>query len=137
MRHLMMGSGGEFFRELERLDLSLSQIKSLQLLDLQDAASIKALSDQLGLSLPAVSRAVEALVKRGMVTRAEDPEDRRAKHLTITAKGRRTTRRLIELRVASIRDFVDGLHDYEREALAAGLRPLMERPEIGALTPRR
>lgn len=137
VRHLMTGTGGGFFRELERLDLSLSQCKSLHLLGEREVASLKTISDEIGLSLPAVSRAVEGLVQRGMVKRAEDPDDRRAKRVTITAKGRRTFEGLLELRVAGIRAFVEGLEEHEREALADGLRPLMERPEIGALAPRR
>ncbi len=137
LRHLMAGRGGDFFRELERLDLSLSQCKSLQLLAEHEVASLKTISDEIGLSLPTVSRAVEGLVKRGMVKRAEDPDDRRAKRVAATPKGRRTFEGLLELRLAGIRAFVESLDAREREALAAGLRPLMERPEIGALARRR
>ena len=136
MRHLVTGTGGEFFRELERLDLSLTQVKSLGLLAEREAASIGTLSEEIGLSLPAVSRAVEGLVQRGMVKRAEDPTDRRARRVTSTAKGRRTFEGLLEIRVAGIRAFVEGLEDAQRDALAAGLAPLMERPEIGSLAPR-
>lgn len=137
MRHLVTGTGRDFFKEVERQGLTFSQIKSLNLLAQQDPMTLKAISDEIGLSLPAISRGVDSLVKRGLVKRAEDPTDRRAKRVSLTAKGRSTFEGLLELRLAGIRAFVDGLEPAERDAIAEGLAPLMERPEIGALAPRR
>ena len=70
---------------------------------------MKAISEEVGLSLPGMSRAVDGLDKRGMVKRAEDPTDRRAKRVTLTAKGRRTMEGLMELRLAGLRAFVTEL----------------------------
>jgi DNA-binding MarR family transcriptional regulator len=70
-----------------------------------------------------------------MVTRVEDPDDRRAKRVSLTAKGRRTFEGLMAARIAGLREFAAGLTDEERSALARGLEPLMERPEIAALIP--
>ena len=135
MRHLITATGRDFFHEVERLDLSLSQIKTLQFMGSHDPGTLRAISDELGLSLPGVSRAVDGLHKRGMVKRVEDPDDRRAKRLSLTAKGRRTVEGLTALRIAGLREFVAGLSAEERKALELGLKPLMERPEIGALRP--
>lgn len=132
-RHLMTATGKGFFHEVEHLGLSLSQLKTLQFMADREPGTLKAISDELGLSLPGVSRAVDGLHKRGMVKRVEDPEDRRAKRVSLTAKGRRTFEGLMALRIAGLRDFVTALGDDERRALAAGLEPLMERPEIAAL----
>ncbi len=43
--------------------------------------------EQLDISKPAVSRALESLVQKGYVTRAKDPCDRRASHVLLTPKG--------------------------------------------------
>ena len=59
--------------------------------------------------------------------RQEDVRDRRSKLLTLTAKGRRTFERFAALRFAGLKRFVAGMSDEEREALAAGLRPLAKR----------
>lgn len=136
MRHLITDTSPDFFKEVERLDLSFSQIKALNLLSERAPLSLKGLSDSIGLSLPAVSRAVEQLVKRGMVKRAEDPDDRRAKRVTLTAKGAGTMDGLLQLRLAGVKRFVAGLEPEQREALSAGLTPLMERAEIAQLTPK-
>jgi DNA-binding MarR family transcriptional regulator len=138
MKHLMVATGRDFFQAVEELGLSLSQLKSLQALgDAQEPLSLKGLADHLGLSLPAVSRAVDGLVQRGYVTREEDPSDRRCKRLLITRRGRRTVEGLLALRVAGLREFVERLEPDEREALARGLRPIVRRDEVAAHIPER
>ena len=87
--------------------------------------SLGALGDHLGLSLPAVSRAVEGLVKRGIVTREEDPADRRSKRVVITRRGRRLHDRIYAIRLAGVRGFVEELDPDQREALLNGLRPIV------------
>jgi DNA-binding MarR family transcriptional regulator len=136
-RYLMTATGRDLFRAIEELDLSLSQIKILDLLSQPDPpTTLRAVSDVLGLSLPAVSRAVDGLVKRGFVSRDEDPSDRRCKLIAVTAKGRRSGEQLLAIRAAGMRKFVATLEPEERDALAAGLRPLAQRPEIAALVAR-
>src|SRR5829696_5057794 len=89
--------------------------------------SLGVLSEETGLSLPAISRAVDGLVQRGAVKRAEDPNDRRAKLLTVTARGRGTYERLASVRAAGVRRFVEELEPQERDALGAVLHPIVER----------
>ena len=137
VRHLLTATGTDFFQEVERLDLSLSQIKTMSALVDRDAPTVRDLSEAVGLSLPGISRAIEGLVKRGLVKRADDPEDRRCKRVTLTARGRRTFEGLLELRLAGIRRFVESLEPGERETLARGLGPLLSRPEIADLPRRR
>jgi DNA-binding MarR family transcriptional regulator len=100
-------------------------VKCLHLLgESDDPLPLNALSDVLGLSGPAISRAVDGLVQRGEVKRTEDPRDRRSKLLTVSARGRRTLDRFVAIRFAGIKRFVEGLTDEERQALAAGVAPI-------------
>lgn len=135
MRHLVLLTSPDFFKEVERLELSFSQVKVLHLLHDSDPLSVKGLSDALGLSVAGMSRAVDGLVGRGMVQRTEDPNDRRARCLALTAKGSRTVEGLVALRLAGIRSFVAGLEQAERNALAPALRLLVRRPEIVPIDP--
>ena len=128
LTHLQAATGRDFFQAVDKLGLSLTQIKSLRaLFDADEPLSLGALGDELGLSLPAISRALDGLVQREFVTRAEDPADRRSKRLALTRKGRRTHDQLYALRVAGLREFVEDLDPHEREALAAGLAPIARR----------
>jgi MarR family transcriptional regulator for hemolysin len=122
MKYLLVNTGREFFAEMEKSGVSLTQAKTLMLLtDADESKSVKAIADALGLSIPGVSRAIEAMVQRGEVTRVEDPRDRRCKMVTVTPRGRRLYERLMAIRLAGVRRFVDQLDEDEQEALAHGL----------------
>jgi MarR family transcriptional regulator for hemolysin len=125
MKHLLSHTGGDFFQAVDDLQLSFTQIKAAQLLaEAEEPLSLGAVGDHLKLSLPAVSRAVDGLFKRGLCTREEDPADRRSKRIVITARGRRLYERLHEIRVAGIREWAAGLDRSERDALLEALRPI-------------
>jgi MarR family transcriptional regulator for hemolysin len=122
MKHLLVTTGRDFFAELERAGVSVTQAKTLMfLIEAEKRISVKALSDLMGLSLPGVSRAVDGLVQRGEVTREEDPSDRRSKLVGVTPRGRETYGRLLATRVAGVARFVEQLTPEEQQALAHGL----------------
>ncbi len=125
MKHLLVSSSRDFFAAVEEAGLTFTQVKCLHLLgDSDEPLALNALSDRLGLSAPAISRAVDGLVQRGEVKRTEDPRDRRSKLLTVSARGRRTIDRFVAIRFAGIRRFVEGLPQDELTSLAAGIGPI-------------
>jgi DNA-binding MarR family transcriptional regulator len=128
VRHLFGSTGRDFLAALEQTGITFTQIKCLQeLSEASEPRSVGSLSEALGLSLPAVSRAVDGLVQRGDVRRQEDPRDRRSKLLTLTARGRRSYERLMAVRLAGVRRFAESLTPEERTALASVLAPLVGR----------
>jgi DNA-binding MarR family transcriptional regulator len=136
MRHLLERSNREVFAAFEELDLSFTQTKMVMAFTGRDQPrSIKSIADEHGISLPATSRAIDGLLKRGLVTRTEDPDDRRSKQIALTEAGREVTERMMELRVAGIADFVATLHPDERKQLAAVLDPIVDRDQIGVTPP--
>ena len=129
LRFLTQSAGNAFVQAVEDAGLSLTQLKAMHILAASnEELSLNGLAEQLGgLSLPTLSRAVDALVQRGYVRRAEDSTDRRVKRLSLTAKGRRTIDRLLEIRVAELGAVLETLTDDERERLARALEPILER----------
>ncbi len=128
VNRLLASTHRDLFAAIEKAGLSITQVKCLQVLYEADAPlSLGAVSDSLGLSLPAISRAVDALVRRNEVKREEDPRDRRSKLVTVTARGRATSERLLALRLAGIRTFVAELEPAEQQALADALSPVLQR----------
>jgi DNA-binding MarR family transcriptional regulator len=128
LKHLLSSTNREFFAELQDAGISFSQLKCLGLLSSADSSlSLGALSEDLGLSLAAVSRAVDGLVQRGEVKRQEDPSDRRSKLVTLRARGRVTYERVLAVRIAGVERFVEGLEPDERDALGAAVAPIVER----------
>jgi DNA-binding MarR family transcriptional regulator len=75
------------------LDLALSQVRMLALIERLPRCGIADLADYMGVSNAAVSRAVDRLVRRGLVDRSPSGDDRRAVDLEVTPTGRGTIRR--------------------------------------------
>ena len=124
--HIQRTSSGEWFRTIAESDLSLTQLKALYRLSGGEAPTVKDLAEGLGLSLPAASRGVEGLVKRGLVERWEDEQDRRARRVRLSSTGRETLAQLDAARLAGLSDFVATLPAEQREALHAALDPILK-----------
>lgn len=126
VRHLLGRSNRGVFQAFDELELSFTQSKIVMSFTGRDEPrSIKSVADEHGLSLPAASRALDGLLKRGIVTRTEHPDDRRVKQIALTDAGRRLTERLFELRVAGIQEFVAALEPDQRRRLAEALAPVV------------
>ncbi len=77
-------------RALQRMSVDLSSRQTAVLLHVYLQAgphSIKSLAEQLGISKPAVCRAVDALEKEKLAKRTPDRNDRRNVFIMTTAKG--------------------------------------------------
>ncbi len=74
-------------REATGKQLTFSQLKLLKMVSLSDTYTVSNVAAFLGVSTAAASRAVDRLVKRGLLHRTEAVEDRRAVHLSLTEQG--------------------------------------------------
>jgi len=127
----------DLFEAVGTLELSLTQIKLLHHLD--DASSqltLKEAAESVHVSLPAASRMVDDLVRRGFVVRNEDAEDRRMKRVRLTGDGGAVIRRLNAARLIGFQSFAQTLTGTEHEQLAQALATLLEqRPDMAACRP--
>jgi DNA-binding MarR family transcriptional regulator len=134
--HLHKNCNSDLFEAVGALDLSLTQIKLLHHLeDAEHELTLKQAAELVHVSLPAASRMVDELVRRGFVERREDEIDRRMKRVNVTDDGRAVIRRLNAARLAGLEQFAASLTDPERAALAPALTELLNRPEIAACRP--
>jgi DNA-binding MarR family transcriptional regulator len=67
--------------------LSLARSKVLQILDREGSLRQTSLAQELGLAQRSVTQAVESLARDGLVERSPDPDDGRAKLVTMTSEG--------------------------------------------------
>jgi DNA-binding MarR family transcriptional regulator len=134
MRHLFLYDRGNQLRVLEETGLSMTQCKAmLELGGLGRSAEPWQLSDlaeHFGASMPSMSRAVDALVKKGLATRIEDPVDRRVRRVKITPKGKELVDTLVTVRQAGIEAFAATLSAAQRRKLDAAVDALMDRDDI-------
>jgi len=119
---------------IEDSGLSMTQTKALlELGGLGEAAEpcqVSDLAETFGVSVPSMSRAVECLVKQGLATRVEDPQDRRVRRVEITPKGKRLVETLLVVRQAGMEAFAASLSAEQRRNLDAAIDSLMEREDI-------
>ena len=128
LKRVLFSNNREFFGALQEAGISFTQLKCLGVLREADAPlSLGALSDELALSPAAISRAVDGLVQRGELKREEDPGDRRSKIVSLTARGRATYDRILAVRLAGLKNFIEELEPQERDALGSALHPIIER----------
>jgi MarR family transcriptional regulator, organic hydroperoxide resistance regulator len=67
--------------------LSMPQMGTLHFLHAEGARSVSAIAEHLNLSLAATSHLVDRLVQRGLLSRTEDPIDRRQKSVALAEPG--------------------------------------------------
>ena len=115
-------SGSGLVGVINEADLTLPQLLILEFLR-QGQQTVTGLSEMLRLTPGAVSRLVDRLVRKGLVSRKEGDGDRRQKRLTLTPAGRRLSERFERARTGS---FIDALSDIE-PALAAEFKNVMAR----------
>ncbi|HEX8977412.1 MAG TPA: MarR family transcriptional regulator [Solirubrobacteraceae bacterium] len=126
----------DLFEAMGLLELSFTQIKLLHQLDgAPRELTLKEAAERVPLSLAAASRTVDDLVRRGMIQRHEDSEDRRMKRVGLTSEGRSVMRRLNAARLNGLERFTTTLTEDERRALAGALAQLLQREDLAACRP--
>ncbi len=126
----------DLFEAVGALELSLSQIKLLHHLEDQPRElSLKEAAELVHVSMPAASRMVDDLVRRGLATRREDEDDRRMKRVCLTDGGRTAIRRLNAARLIGLGQFSKTLAPTERRSLGHALSQLLEHEDIAACRP--
>ena len=134
LRHLFLYDRGNQLRVVEESGLSMTQCKALlELGGLGQSAEtwqVSDLAEVFGVSVPSMSRAVDGLVKNGMATRVEDPDDRRARQVKITGRGKDLVETLVAVRQTGMQTFAATLSAAQRRKLDAAVDALMDREDI-------
>jgi DNA-binding MarR family transcriptional regulator len=134
LRHVFLYDRGSQLRVIEESGLSMTQCKALLELggigEEAEPRQVGELAERFGVSVPSMSRAVDALVKGRLATRLEDPEDRRVRRVAITAKGKKLVETLLVVRQAGLETFAESLTAAQRRKLDAAVDALMDREDI-------
>jgi DNA-binding MarR family transcriptional regulator len=134
LRHLFLYDRGNFLRVIEESGLSTTQCKALLELsglgEESEPRQVGDLAEAFGMSVPTMSRAVDALVKERLATRVEDSEDRRVRRVAITEKGKKLVHTLLVVRQAGMEAFAESLSAAQRRKLDAAIDSLMDREDI-------
>ncbi|HWJ42183.1 MAG TPA: MarR family transcriptional regulator [Solirubrobacterales bacterium] len=133
LHHVFLYDRGNQLRVIEESGLSMTQCKALlELGGLGDPQpwQVSDLAERFGVSVPSMSRAVDALVKAKLATRVEDPDDRRVRRVQITARGKDLVATLVTVRMTGIETFVTTLSAAQRRKLDAAVEALLDREDL-------
>lgn len=121
-------AGRRIADELARFDLARGEFDVLATLRRSGAPHRlhpKALSERLMLSSAAMTNRLDQLEKRGLIRRTDDPDDRRALLIELTAEGKKLVDAAVAAHVANEERILAVLTKKERKELAELLRKLL------------
>jgi DNA-binding MarR family transcriptional regulator len=109
-------------------DLSFSQFRSLLILSqAMDPMPIHELAEKLRLSVAATGRAVERLVREGLLERHEDELDRRVKLISLAGTGHELVAAFHQSKRSQALIFIEALDSIDRERLLGALLPIIDK----------
>lgn len=111
-------------REDDGSGLSAPRLSALSFVVVEGPVSLAVLAEAEQVRPPTMSRIVDALVDRGLVTRIVDPRDRRSVRIAVTPAGSQLVLGGGERRVRALIGRLGKLAESERRALARGVEIL-------------
>lgn len=123
---IAIGAVGLTTRALAQVDagfeLTFPQWRALLVLgDDPGGARIGEVAARVGVTLPATSRLLRRLERRGMTTLSVDEQDRRATRARLTERGSKVRAAILAYRRAALQEVADALSAQERLSLSEGL----------------
>ena len=104
--------------------MTLTQYRSLVVLASRGPQGVASLAQALAVTAPTASRLVERLVRKGLVRRRADRQDRRQVRIGLTEAGRDLVRLVTERRREEIAVLLASIPPDVLEPMATGLRQL-------------
>jgi DNA-binding MarR family transcriptional regulator len=112
----------QLLRELDELDITLSQLQALTFVAERGTCSVGAIAEGLGVTHPAAVKLVEKLVRKDLVTRGVMEGDHRQSAIGVTPSGRRLVNEIRKERQQRLERVLDRMTAAERQALIQGLQ---------------
>jgi DNA-binding MarR family transcriptional regulator len=115
----------ELRRELHPLGVTGGQVSLLVQIRRHSGLGVRELAAREGMSAAGMSGYVDRLERAGLVTRTQDPHDRRRQALALTAAGQGVLRTVRKRRTAWLAARLEGLSSADLEAIDRAVEPLL------------
>jgi len=109
--------------------LRMSVVGTLHHLRCTGPVGVSDLGQHLGVSSAAASQMLDRLVEEELITRTEDPEDRRMKRITLTERGLQILEESLSARLNWLEDLEDRFSEEEKEQLSAAMRLMIDKAQ--------
>ncbi len=123
---LVMRAIRQEMRRQRKPGLSVPQFRILVMLNRHQGASLSEVAEHMGLTLPSISKMVDGLVVRDLLTRGTDPGDRRRLTLSLTPAGHSSMQTAYAATQAYLAGRLAALAAPDREALIQAMATLVE-----------
>jgi DNA-binding MarR family transcriptional regulator len=123
-RRRMMGS---FFSYARDRGLTVAQLGAMFHIYQKGACGVSDIGSDLGVTNSAASQMLERLVQLKLITRSEDPTDRRVKQIVLTDKGRQILQESSKANQVWLEDLVQTMAAEEREQIRSALVLLIDK----------
>ncbi len=130
LRVTMRFSMRHFMKFAKENNYSISQLNALFRIRHKGACGVSDLGEEMGVTNAAASQLLDKLVQQGLVERAEDPQDRRNKLITLTEAGLRVSEQSMQARQGWLDQLAASLTPAEQAQVQAALQLLIERAEV-------
>ncbi len=115
----------DWMRYVKTTGLSMPQFGIMMHLFYRDNCGVSDIGGHMKISSAAASQLIDKLVKDGLLERTENPNDRRAKQITLSEKGRNLIETGIHERYRWVGDLASSLKSEEQEAVLETLPVLI------------
>ena len=119
-------------QSIQGTGLGASEFAILETLLHKGPLPVNTIGRKVLLTTGSITTAVDRLAQRGLVSRKDDPDDRRVRRVVLTAKGRKLIEPAFEAHAADLDEVVGVLTRQERATLIALLRKLGKGVEASA-----
>lgn len=123
MRHSMR----DFMLYAKAHNYSMAQLNAMFRIHYKGACGVSDLGEEMGVTSAAASQMLERLVQQGLAVRAEDPQDRRNKLVTLTPAGQQMVQESLDARQAWLDRLAALLTPAEQAQVDAALQLLNEK----------
>jgi DNA-binding MarR family transcriptional regulator len=125
LRPVLLKLSRELRRELHPLGVTGGQVSLLVQIRRHSGLGVRELAAREGMSAAGMSGYVDRLERAGLVTRTQDPHDRRRQALALTAAGQGVLRTVRKRRTAWLAARLEGLSSTDLEAIDRAVEPLL------------
>lgn len=108
------------------LDITMAQLKVLLVLYMNGPSRMTPLASGLGVSLATATGVLDRLVERGLVSRGQDPQDRRVVVCRLSPKGQAQLSDLWRVSRANARDLLRAMDPSRLAVVQQALQALLE-----------
>lgn len=126
---------GNFFIYARDQGLTMAQFGTMFQIHHRGSCGVSDIGATLGVTNSAASQMLDRLVQLKLITRTEDPEDRRGKQIVLTDKGREIVQQTTLAYHAWMEDMARSMTKDEQEQVEKGLDILIEKAQVIKMSP--